>query len=418
MSCIACKLHFHIDCKGYEKKYFLMDTERRLQWQCDICLRKSYKSKNAPVPVSPILVHGSPAKRVIESAESCVKSTNPLEAPDLDTCDDDEVVDLYQNVTLRGKKQRTHSDDECSAQGESALEITNALKEYVADQMSHFTHQLLTKIDTLGSTIQSFNSRCDNIEMRIAKIEKRLDEKVDEKVNDLMLTVNRLQCDLNDKCLDEKVDNKVSDLMLTVNRLQCDLNDREQELLVNEVEISGVPEANGENSVHVVTVIANKLGVKISESDVVSAVRIGARRESAAGVRVPPAHPATHGPPVSGAAAPAVYETGPRLLVVRVLRRAQRDELLRAARVRRGADTAGLGLPGPVRRFYVNERLTRVNRELFRRAREETRRLQWKFVWTRGGAILVRRENGETAMRIRTEVDLVKVFGAGPVSAV
>ncbi|KOB63931.1 Cysteinyl-tRNA synthetase [Operophtera brumata] len=45
-------------------------------------------------------------------------------------------------------------------------------------------------------------------------------------------------------------------------------------------------------------------------------------------------------------------------------------------------------------------------------AQSETRQLEWKFVWTRDGTILVRREHREPAKRIRSENDFEKVFGA------
>lgn len=422
--CKDCKLYFHLECKGYEKRYYLLDAEKRAKWQCDACYRKSYKTSRSSTSMGPLLQTppSPPLPLPISSKNSvefisAINSRNSVDlelAPVCDIADEEhEVIDPYQNVTQRKSYRKgMRSSDEHSIQGESALEMTSALKEYIASQMSAFTNQVLAKIDTLASSLQKFDGRCDKIECRISQIERDIDEKINEKVNDLANTVDRLR---------------------------GELNDREQELLSNEIEISGVPEANGENPVHIATLVASKLGVTIAERDVVSAVRIGARRESASGTSgpsarpvvaaaaAPPPRPVPNGssaprtPPVhlgtaTGTTAAAGDEAGPRLLVVRLLRRAQRDDLLRNARVRRGADTAGLGLPGPVRRFYCNERLTRANRLLFRRAREETRRLNWKFAWTRDGAILVRRDNDEPAKRIRTEDDLARVFGVQSVS--
>lgn len=70
----------------------------------------------------------------------------------------------------------------------------------------------------------------------------------------------------------------------------------------------------------------------------------------------------------------------PRLIVTRFARRAVRDRLLREARLRRGATTEGICMPVPPRRFYINERLTRVNRQLFRQARQLGED-NWRFVW-------------------------------------
>lgn len=79
--------------------------------------------------------------------------------------------------------------------------------------------------------------------------------------------------------------------------------------------------------------------------------------------------------------------------------------------MRRGATTAGLGVDSDTHRFYVNERLTRMNRQLFYKAREEALRTRWKYVWTRDGKIFVRKEHGPPRCRIRSDDELVKVFG-------
>ncbi|GBP50153.1 hypothetical protein EVAR_42834_1 [Eumeta japonica] len=55
----------------------------------------------------------------------------------------------------------------------------------------------------------------------------------------------------------------------------------------------------------------------------------------------------------------------PIAMVMQLTRRVLQDELLRAARRARAADTAGFNLPGSPRRLYINERLTHTNRQLF-----------------------------------------------------
>ncbi|CAG9782258.1 unnamed protein product [Diatraea saccharalis] len=185
----------------------------------------------------------------------------------------------------------------------------------------------------------------------------------------------------------------------SVESLKVELNDRDQDLLLNDVEISCIQEQRGEGLLHVVTVLAGKLGVNLAAQDVVCATRVGRA-------------------PESGEAEKSLTSR-PRPIVVRLARRVVRDELLQAARVRRGATTDGTGLPGTPRRFYVNERLTKVNRHLFRRMRELCGRLNWRYVWTKDGRIFVRQFQGREAprLRIRVESDLVRVFGREAVSA-
>lgn len=188
------------------------------------------------------------------------------------------------------------------------------------------------------------------------------------------------------------VSGDVAALTRTVEQLRLELNDRDQGLLLNDVEITMLPEISGENPIHLVLLVAGKLGMPLEERDVVSAERVGAPR---------------------GAGEQNRAKAGPRPLAVRLARRELRDGLLREARVRRTVDTGGFDLPEPPRRFYVNERLTRVNRQLFGKARQEGKSRGWRFVWTRGGHIFARRQSDTPAHRIRVEQDLTKVFGQG-----
>lgn len=177
-----------------------------------------------------------------------------------------------------------------------------------------------------------------------------------------------------------------------ITELKQELNERDQELLSNDVEINNLPESVGENPMHLASQIAIKLGISIDERDIVSAARAGAYRGSVTGADM--------------------VERRPRPLVLRLARRHLRDELLRSARVRRGVTTEGMGTPTNPQRFYVNERLTKYKRQLFRKAREAARRTGWRFVWTRHGTILARKEHGNPCCVIRTEVDIQRCFGA------
>jgi predicted phage tail protein len=219
-----------------------------------------------------------------------------------------------------------------------------------------------TTVSDLHATIKEQNTRIDSLEARI--------ENMESKMND-------------DK------HSAIGDLEETISQLKLDIQDRDQQMLTNDVEISSLPEQPSENPIHVLLTVAKKMGLNLEESDVVSAERAGPVRGAVEG----------------GAAA------RPRPLVARLARRSARDALLQAARVRRGVTTEGMALPGTATRFYVNERLTKVNRQLFQKVREAAKGLKWRYVWSREGRIFARREQGDTVHRLRTEADITKVFG-------
>lgn len=175
-----------------------------------------------------------------------------------------------------------------------------------------------------------------------------------------------------------------------VSQLKQQINERDQQLLNNEIEIANLPETNSENLTHIVKLVAAKLNVVLADYDVVNVSRVGARHLNA-----------------TSAAGPV--EARARTVVVRFARHDVRSEFLRCARVRRGADTSELGIPGPATKFYINERLTKVNRQLFRQARDAAKQHDWQYVWTRNGRILARRKSGEPAHTIRTELDVARI---------
>ncbi|CAH2063367.1 unnamed protein product, partial [Iphiclides podalirius] len=168
----------------------------------------------------------------------------------------------------------------------------------------------------LNSNMSKLSERVETCENRIDSLCARMNEQ--------------------ERLIDEKSD---SSLLSVIEQLKAGINERDQELLMNDIQFSCVPEQKGENPLHIVISLANKLGVSLSETDVVSCERLGRSPESVIEV------------------SPTIR---PRLIVVRLARRALRDQLLQAARVRRGATTEGVGVPGPSRRFYVNERLTKI----------------------------------------------------------
>ncbi|XP_063629934.1 myrosinase 1-like, partial [Cydia splendana] len=205
----------------------------------------------------------------------------------------------------------------------------------------------------LHNSFNNFNARIELIEDRVKRLEDRVE--------------------------DEQHSNPGHELAATVAELKMELADRDQDLLSNDLEITGIPELPNESPYHLLSLVAQKLGVSLDEREIIFAERVGVRRHLQEGTNVAAA--ATGSLPAGGAAAASEPASGtasviaapatvvgnsrPRPLVVRLARRGPRSDLLRAARVRRGADTADFDLPGQPSRFYVNERLTKLNRERF-----------------------------------------------------
>lgn len=259
---------------------------------------------------------------------------------------------------LRGFKDELRAEMRLVFQEELRAELLSVREEFRALRAD--LTQLKGDRDQLKESVEMCSERMNNMNVRIATLEQKL-----------------------------LVPSGAAE---EVAQLRRELNDRDQLLLANDLEISNLPETNSENLIHTVKLIATKLGMNIEERDIVSVDRIGGRQ-------------------INVTSAAGAVDARPRLVVVRLARRDLRDELMRSARVRRGANTGDLDMSGPPRKFYINERLTKLNRQLFRRTREAGQRLGWQYVWTKHGRILARHKPGDKASLIRNEADLLHVFG-------
>ncbi|XP_053603583.1 uncharacterized protein LOC128671267 [Plodia interpunctella] len=332
--CFLCRKQYDLICANVSQQRFYntLTGEHRLSWQCVCCVSKKPKSDNTNTPVRGV----SDGVNLNRGAAACNLSQNLDDSSALnDTLD---MTDM-QVFLLEARQWREEM---------KAMRV----------QLGIFT----TTIAKLTEKLEDSDRRCNQLEGRVNSLENQISE-------------------LNS--------NSDKSLLATIEQLKSELNDRDQDSLGNDLEISNIPEDKGENLLHIVTAIADKLSVNMTVQDIVSATRVGRSAEAA-----------------------GVENTRHRPIVVRVVRRALRDELLRSARVRRGATTEGIGLPAPHRRFYINERLTKTNRFLFSRARELGKSRGWRYVWTKDGKIFARRDSHfeSPRHRIRGEKDLVKIF--------
>ncbi|KAJ2947357.1 hypothetical protein O0L34_g13703 [Tuta absoluta] len=229
---------------------------------------------------------------------------------------------------------------------------------------------LITEIKLLREDINSWkthvNQRLDDLEGRLSKSEAD--------VKDLQRK--------NEECIL---------LRSTVLQLQEQLNQQSQAALSSDIELLGLEELNNENLQHLTLVAATKIGVNLSAADINTVHRMGPRKKSQ----------------------PNLANSGesllPRPVVIRFTRKAVRDEFLKAALTRRNLDSKDITESGPQRKLYVNERLSSGNRHLFRITRDFTKNTGYKFCWSRGGNIFIRKREGSPAIRIRCEGDLHKL---------
>ncbi|KOB72021.1 Zinc finger DNA binding protein [Operophtera brumata] len=297
---------------------------------------------------------------------------------------------LCRPVTPRARDPATPIQDNlCTASGSPVCEPTDGVTQgIIAEMRSQFIDmkaELTKEFKSFKTEMRELRSSVYELKSNIAGIR-----------TDLIISINNVTAietrmtelenafKMNDFGTVSKLEQTVSDLKTT-------LNDREQESLLNDVEITGLPEQKGENLANLIPFIASRMDMPLDERDIVSVERVGATK-------------------ISQEESTSTGTMRPRRVVFRFTRRTTRDALLQKARERRGLTSAELGLEGAPLRVFFNERLTRLNRLLSAKAREECRLHNWRYCWTKGGRIYLRKEHGLSAFRIHSNDELQAVF--------
>lgn len=190
----------------------------------------------------------------------------------------------------------------------------------------------------------------------------------------------------------EDRDIEIVNLKTTISGLQSSLNQQEQLSLRNDLEIQGVPEEKTENLTHILLTLSQKLNVDLQETDINNLTRAGPKPNSSSTRRAP------------------------RPIVAQFVRKAKKDELISATRTRRNLTTESILPNVPSTKIYLNERLTKANRLLFREARTTATHYGFRYCWIRNGSIFVRKmdNNGpekSPAFLIRSTKDLEEFVG-------
>ncbi|KAL0819934.1 hypothetical protein ABMA28_007936 [Loxostege sticticalis] len=370
LTCSSCSLHYDLHCAGVTVQRFgTLTGDHRAAWKCVTCRSREPKTGNIETPV-----------RAGEGGVTVRRGASKPPAIDIDM-DLDESLGDPANLTHDGPR---HNSAEVLAGVQALVAEWRLFREEVRADLRLIREEVREDLRALRGELRELAGLVRRCEGRVDVVEERLETLEREASGNNAAVGARIDAvearmEAAEQHRAEAGPDGAEGLRRTVDELKLELNERDQEALLSDLEIGQLPEQKGENVVHAVIVLATRLGVPLEERDVVFAERVGA----------PPAE--------AGGRA--------RRVVVRLARRHLRDELLRAARVRRGMAAEGGG------RVFINERLTRSNRQLFHRVREECRRLQWRYSWTRRGRIFTRKSDGAQVFQLRSPGDLERVFG-------
>lgn len=98
----------------------------------------------------------------------------------------------------------------------------------------------------------------------------------------------------------------------------------------------------------------------------------------------------------------------PRKIIVRLISRTKREEMIAAAKTARRLhpSQAGIFVPGFDRNIFINEHLTLQKKILYKKVREVADANNFKYHWVKHGVIHVRRNDNSKILTISKEDDL------------
>lgn len=234
---------------------------------------------------------------------------------------------------------------------------------------------------TLEDILKKINEIAGNQKSCEANFNKSF-ESLTEQLTDNTAAV-KSQNDSLEKCLkiidDLVIENK--NLNKKILSLENRVEELEQYSRTNAVEIHGVPFQNNEDVLSVVKEVGKALDMNITDTMIDACHRLGRK--------------------------PGPNNSSPGI-IVKFVRRLDKEELLKKRRVKSNLSTRhmNLGLDQPV---YINESLSPMRRRLFVAARQMKRDKGYRFLWVRGGKILVRKEESAPVIQVACQADLEKM---------
>lgn len=228
-------------------------------------------------------------------------------------------------------------------------------------------------LEDLMAAIKDIGKKMEETNKDVNRAYEALNEKVDENTKTIQEQTRNLESHIQniDKILAE---NKY--LKEKISSLESRLEEAEQYSRKNCIEIHGLPIKNND-VIGAVIKVGKALGVDLNENMIDACHTLGNRSNA----------------------------PGPPPIIAKLVRRIDAEKLLIQRRKKKDFSTRHLGLPddSPI---YVNESLSPARRRLLAKAREMRRQNNYKWLWVRGGKVLLKKEDNSPTIVLRCEDDL------------
>lgn len=349
MCCHECRQKYDLICANLSPKRFKkMSQEVKLKWTCLECKSRKPKLDNTNTPVR---------------AAQQSKPTGELDVMALD----DEC-----NITFR-----KHRNDDFITE-EKLKEIW---KNVMKKEMESLLESTINR--TVSEQLKLIKNQYSGFQESLTFISSQFEEFKIENA-ELKKVLGTVSTEI--KCLKEENRTLRENLDAVSSRVKVleDENIKQQQWVrLQNIEITGIPEAKEENTIDIVQKITQHLGVAIEPSDLEFAHRVQPRRVASA--------------------------ERARPIVVRLRQRYIKDQIIAAARRRRNMNARDVGMGGENNRIFINEHLTKENKMLLRACKQRAKEVNFKYIWTKNCRIFVRKIDTSPPIPINSSLDLAKM---------
>lgn len=354
LNCINCEGHYHCECLNIKPQQFSVLTEDYISsWMCPSCnnvTRRTRSNVNTPVrdnqiPACDVSMDISFNTKDSPVQQQCINNSKSLGEIDFGTF----------TQALYGKLQEWRNEtnnDIMSIRDDIKCTLSEIKDEIKSLKTEHITLKsnvavLTQDVSSLKTSVQYCNSEHEDLKKRV-----------------------------------EDVANRQVDTSPALTSLEAKIDSLEQQARQCNLELCNIPEKRNEHLPGIVNSLGLALKVPIKPQDIISVHRVPQAQHNS---------------------------SRPKNIIVKFTTRIQRDNVLGAYRRIKTLKTDQLDIPGTQCRIYLNEHLTLKNKHLFRKCREVAKENNFKYVWVRNSAVLVRERDDTAAFVIRSESDLDKI---------
>lgn len=246
------------------------------------------------------------------------------------------------------------------------------------DDFNDFNRRFNKIEDLIADLKDSLHAKYDEIDNRLNEV-KKSQKFISDQYDNFCKVVDTLTID-NRKLRDENAQLKAS-----INALQNDvfeaheaINNLEQYGRRSMLEISGVPKCADEIVEEIVMNIGSKIGVELEHQQIEAAHRISSRETAN--------------------------------IIVMFNSRKLRNEFFQSRSNLKGVTSHDIGITTrTASKIFINESLTRKNKELFNKVLNFRRERGYNYIWTRNGNIYLKQSDYAKSIIIKHEIDLLKL---------